>query len=61
MVSESKKADSDTSGRGLYRGHCAEMLDRRALTGIRRGAEKGLGIGQAECLLRVARLKELVG
>ena len=61
-VSESKKADSDTgdivtNGRGLYCELCAEMLDRKILTDIRRGTEKGLGIGQAEFLLKVARLK----
>ncbi len=54
-VSESKKADSDT--RSVYRQLCTEMLDRKTLTDIRRGTEKGLGIGQADFLLKVARLK----
>lgn len=53
-VSESKKTDSDT--RGGYRELCREMLDRKTMTEIRRGTENGLGIGQAEFLLRVAKL-----
>ena len=56
-VSESKKADSDTSGRGVYRALCTVMLDRKTLTDIRRGTEKGVGIGRAEFMLRVAKLK----
>ncbi|MDH3354382.1 MAG: transposase [Chromatiales bacterium] len=69
-VSESKRPDSDTGvvgsvsasketnldTRGCYRELCKEMLDRKTLTEIRRGTEKGLGIGQAEFLLKVARL-----
>ncbi len=58
-VSESKKADSDTCVevcRDLYRQLCADGLDRKILTDIRRGTEKGLGIGEAEFLLKVARL-----
>lgn len=53
-VSESKGADSDT--RDNYRELCREMLDRKTLTEIRHGTEKGLGIGQAEFLLRVAKM-----
>ena len=50
--------DSDTGviDRSAYRELCAEILDRKTLTQIRRGTEKGLGIGQADFLLKVARL-----
>jgi len=56
--SESKKTDSDTlsDGRHVYRQLCAEGISRKLLSDIRRGTEKGLGIGQADFLLRVARL-----
>lgn len=53
-VSESKGTDSNT--RVHYRELCREILDRKTLTEIRRGTEKGLGIGQAEFLLKVAKL-----
>ncbi len=57
-VSESKKTDSDTrvSGRVVYRELCREMLDRKTLTNIRPGTEKGLGVGRADFLLKVAGL-----
>lgn len=51
--------DSDTSDNNVnlaYIELCKEMLGRRILTNIRRGTEKGLGIGQAEFLLKVANL-----
>jgi len=51
--------DSGTSDNNVNLGYielCKEMLDRRTLTNIRRGTEKGLGIGQAEFLLKVANL-----
>jgi len=54
-VSESKKTDSDT--RAIYRELCAEVLDQKVLTQIRQGTEKGLGIGQADFLLKVASLR----
>ena len=53
-VSESEKADSDT--RRVYRQLCSEVLDREILSDIRRGTEKGLGIGRADFLLKVAGL-----
>ncbi len=59
-VSESKIADSDTSiggNRKRYCELCAESLDRQILSDIRRGTEKGWGIGGAKFLLKVARLK----
>jgi hypothetical protein len=64
-VSESRKTDSDTchadtckriGNRHLYVELCKEILDRETLTNIRRGTEKGLGIGQANFLLKVASL-----
>lgn len=57
-VSESKKTDSDTCSkhRHLYIELCKEILDRETLLNIRRGTEKGLGIGQANFLLKVASL-----
>ena len=45
------------SARHTYRALCAEMLDRKTLTDIRRGTEKGLGIGTAEFLLKVAGMR----
>lgn len=41
---------------GAYRALFTEQLSQKELTTIRRGTEKGLGIGQAAFLLRVARL-----
>lgn len=35
---------------------CKEMLDRKVLAQIRRGTEKGLGVGQASFLLKLAKL-----
>jgi putative transposase len=57
-VSESKKTDSDTCNehRHLYIELCKEALDRETLINIRRGTEKGLGIGQANFLLKIASL-----
>jgi len=58
-VSESKITDSDTcagNGRELYSDLCAQMLDRKTLTAIRRGTEKGLGIGKADFLLKLASM-----
>ena len=58
-VSESEKADSDTlaaDARRVYRELCKDMLDRKTLADIRRGTEKGLGIGQAKFLLKVSGL-----
>ena len=60
LASELAVFDSDTvlaESRNCYRELCAEMLDRKTLTDIRRGTEKGLGIGQADFLLKVARLR----
>ena len=54
-LSESEKADSDT--RRVYRQLCSEVLDRKILSDIRRGTEKGLGIGRADFLLKVAGLR----
>jgi len=45
------------STRHTYRALCAEMMDRKTLTDIRRGTEKGLGIGTAEFLLKVAGMR----
>ncbi len=59
-VSESKKADFASSGelyRSRYRDLCAETLDRKILADIRGGTEKGRGVGEANFLLKVARLK----
>jgi putative transposase len=39
-----------------YRELFAQSLSRKELTEIRRGTEQGLGIGQAEFLLKVAKL-----
>jgi len=39
-----------------YRRLVDQALTRKQLSEIRRGTEKGLGIGQADFLLRVARL-----
>jgi len=39
-----------------YRTLFEEVLSRQELTNIRRGTEKGLGIGQADFLLKVAKL-----
>jgi len=55
-VSESEKIDSDTCGRNLYRELCLEVLDRKTLASIRQGTENGMGIGQADFILKVARL-----
>ncbi len=46
----------DNENRMLYRELCKQSLDRKTLTNIRRGTAKGLGIGQADFLLKVARL-----
>ena len=54
-VSESKMVDSDT-GR-VYREFCAEMLDRKTLLEIRRGTDKGLGIGSADFLSKIASMR----
>ncbi len=57
-VLESKKIDSDGfSNRHIYQALCAEMLDRKTLADIRRGTEKGLGIGTTEFLLKVAGMR----
>ncbi len=59
MTSQQSSLDSDTGPgdtRGVYRELCADMLDRKTLANIRRGTEKGLGIGQADFLLKVAGL-----
>lgn len=59
-VSESKTADSDTLGQGgrsCYRDLCAQLLDRKTLDDIRRGTEKGLGIGSANFMLNLARMR----
>jgi len=53
--SESEKTDSDP--RCVYRALCAEMMDRKTLLDIRRGTDKGLGIGSAEFLLKVAAMR----
>lgn len=42
--------------RSVYQDLCQQSLNRKVLNTIRRGTEKGLGIGQAEFLLKVARL-----
>lgn len=56
--SESATADSDPcENRQAYRELCAQMLDRKTLTEIRRGTEKGLGIGTAEFLLKIAAMR----
>lgn len=49
--------DVDNDDRRAYRKLCAEMLDRKTLTEIRRGTDKGLGIGSAEFLLKVAAMR----
>ena len=57
-VSEPQKTDSDTRQlhRQIYIDLCKETLDRKTLVNIRRGTEKRLGIGQADFLLKVAKL-----
>ncbi|HEB82630.1 MAG TPA: transposase [Gammaproteobacteria bacterium] len=49
------EADVDTN-REAYRQLCDQSLHQKTLTEIRRGTEKGLGIGRAEFLLKVAQL-----
>lgn len=44
------------TGRSNYRDLFSQALSRKELTDIRRGTEKGLGIGRADFLLRVAKL-----
>jgi hypothetical protein len=43
--------------RELYVDLCKEMLDRKTLTSIRRGTEKGTGIVRAEFILKIATLR----
>ena len=50
-------ADSEENWKG-YRKLFEEQLTQRELTTIRRGTHKELGIGQAEFLLRIAKLLE---
>lgn len=45
-----------SDGLEAYQNLFKEALSRKELTNIRRGTEKGLGIGQAEFLLKVAGL-----
>ena len=57
-ASESKKFGTDgLRNRHIYQALCAEMLDRNTLTDIRRGTEKGLGIGTAEFLLKIGVIR----
>ncbi|MDT8405372.1 REP-associated tyrosine transposase [Sulfuriflexus sp.] len=60
MLASKPKApvDSNSGPAGLmyYRSLFDEVLTRKELTDIRRGTEKGLGIGRAEFLLKVAKL-----
>ncbi len=46
----------ETLDRSVYVNLCQQMLDRKTLALIRRGTEKGLGIGQADFLLKIAAL-----
>ena len=57
-VSESKNTESDTCNKHMHLciELCKEVLDRETLANIRRGTEKGLGIGQANFLLKIASL-----
>jgi putative transposase len=43
--------------RELYVDLCKEILDRKTLTSIRRGTEKGIGIGRAEFILKISALR----
>jgi putative transposase len=49
--------EADPEGLARYRALFDSELSRRDLATIRRGTQRGLGIGQAEFLLRVARLR----
>jgi putative transposase len=50
------KPDSDPGGPDCYRALFQQSLSRKELAEIRRGTEKGIGIGQAGFLLKVAKL-----
>ena len=49
--------DADSDPTGPYRALFEQAISRRDLTQIRRGTQSELGIGQAEFLLRVAKLQ----
>ncbi len=51
-----QKVDSDPGCEQAYCDLFRRALSRKELTDIRRGTEKGIGIGQAEFLLKVARI-----
>jgi putative transposase len=57
-TSDSGASDSDPVryDPSSYRALFEQALSRKELTDIRRGTEKGIGIGQAEFLLKVARI-----
>ncbi len=44
-------------GRKRYLSLFDEAIDRKIITEIRRGTEKGVGIGQADFLLKIAKLQ----
>jgi hypothetical protein len=51
-----EQASSGDPGSAACRELCTRMLDRKTLTAIRHDTEKGLGIGQADFLLKITRL-----
>jgi hypothetical protein len=56
-----EQASSGDPGSAACRELCTRMLDRKTLTAIRHDTEKGLGIGQADFLLKITRLTRGVG